>query len=207
MKKVLALVLALVLVVSLAACGGMRKASKETVSLGKTVSTDIVDFTLKNAKLSYFASSRHDKTFADPIDKSNGGIFSSAKGRVLVCMTFSIKNNDRNYIDAGGSFPDWGMYFKIVYNGNEYSVNGFDLNEKDGRSGLDFGESEISYNGGSSYTKNTSGNIIIEEGQTATVKVVGIAKFEPDSLNDAFDLVVNIPNSNDTDEYFTYELK
>ena len=182
--------------------------SSTVKQLGDTVSTDIVDFTLKEADLSFYASALHDETYAKPIDKSDGGIFKAAKGRVLVCLTFSIKNNDRDYLDAGGYFADWGMYFTIVYNNSNYAINGFDLNEKDGKDcGLSFGEAEISYDGGTSYTQNSSGNIMIDAGRTATVKVVGIAKFEPENLNDPFDLIVNIPNSDDGMEYFTYEVK
>lgn len=224
MKKVLAFMLAMVLMLSLTACSGGEKVAVTTaetqnsetstdslipkVALGETVSTDIVDFTLKKAALSYYASSLHDKTYAEPLEKSSGGIFKAAKGRVLVCLTFTIKNNDRDYLDAGGYFADWGMYFKVVYNNNEYSINGFDLNEKDGKNcGLAFGEGVISYDGGNTFSDNSSGNLIIEAGRTVTVKVVGIAKFEPDNLNDNFDLTVNIPNSDDGMEYFTYEVK
>jgi predicted small lipoprotein YifL len=224
MKKVLALVLALVLVLSLVACGGNGEAEKkdETIakteteaskgqtvqlkSLGETVSTDIMDFTLKEAALSYYASALHDDTYAKPIDHSDGGIFTAAKGRVLVCMTFTIKNNDRDSLDGGGSFAKWPML--TISNENESSaVNGFDLNNKDGRVGaLEFGESEVSYNGGSTFTQNTSSNIIVEAGRNITVKVVGIAKIDPANLNDTFYLTVMIPNSNNNNEPFTYKV-
>lgn len=205
MKKVLALVMALVLVLSLAACGGLGKTIKQTVSLGKTVSTDIVDFTLEKAKLSYYASASS-TNYAEPINKSDGGIFSAAKGRVYVCMTFTIKNKDRDHLDVGDSFSNWKMMFTVSYKGKDYPVNGFDLNDKDGREGLNFSDSVVSYNGGKTFNKNGTLNLIVEEGRTATVRVLGVAKFDPENLNDPFKLTVNIPNSNDKNDYYTYEV-
>ena len=224
MKKVLALILALVLVLSLVACGGggnkddtsaeandgtaeEANASEIAVfSLGETVSSDTVDFTLKEAAIYYYASAVHDETYAKPIDKSDGGIFTAAKGHVLVCMTFTIKNNDSTTLDAGGEFGKWGMYFSIGYNSSGYIINGFDLNEKDGRLGLRFDYSAVSYDGGKTFSQYTSSNILIKSGQSVTVRVVGISTFEPNNLNDTFYLNVNIPYSNSDEEYFSYEV-
>ena len=60
MKKILPLILAAALMLSLAACGGETEnsdndADTQYYNIGDTVSTDIVDFTLNNCDLSIFA--------------------------------------------------------------------------------------------------------------------------------------------------------
>ena len=214
MKKVLALMLALVFVLSLVACGGANngdssvgaKSSNSKKSLGETVSTDIIDFTLKEAKFSYYASSL-ETTYAEPIDKSDGGIFVASKGHVYVCMTFEIKNKDRDYIDAGPSDTVYPMEFDIKYNGKKYSVHSYDLNNKDGKSlYLEFGESAVSNNGGNSFSKYSYNNLVIEAEHTAIARVVGVVTLEPDDLGDSFDLIINIPDSSKKEEHYTYEI-
>ena len=206
MKKVMALVLALVLVLSLAACGGFGTSGK-AVSLGDTASTDIVDFTMKDAKLSYYASAFED-SYAEPIDKSDGGIFTVAKGRVFVCMTFTIKNNDRDTLDVGDSFSDWKLDFKVRYNGKTYPLKAYDLNKKDGDTfGMSLRYHAESTDGGITWKKNDNSNAIIGAGSSGTIRVVEVAGFDPDSLNDPFEITVNIPTSNDKYEYYTYEVK
>lgn len=210
MKKVLALALALVLVLSLAACGGLGKASKETVSLGKTVSTDIVDFTLKDAEFSYYASTL-DESYAEPLEKSDKHAMKVSKGRVFVCMTFDIKNNDRSTLNIGDSFADWKVDFKLTYKGKDYPLKAFDLNDKDGRE-LALNDAGLSSDGGKTWKWNGSGsygtsNIILGAGRTLTVRLPALAIVEPDSLKDSFEITVNIPNSSGKDEYYTYVVK
>lgn len=225
--SIFAIMLVLVLVLSLTACGGSGENKENTkdkaevteavsdaptepaetkIALGETASTDIVDFKLEKAKISYYASSLS-STYAEPIDKSDGGIFSVAKGRVYICMTFTISNKDRDSLDVGGLYKGWDLIFKVSYNGNQYYIKGYDINEKDGSGGLSFDQAAVSYDGGNSFERYGSSNVLLSAGKTVTLRVVGVAKFEPDSIDDNFDLIVNIPNSSDEYEYYSYEVK
>ena len=170
-----------------------------TIALNETASTDIVDFTLKDAKLSYYASSK-DSRLGEPIDADDGGIFQAAVGRVLVILTIHVKNKDRVTLNVNGS--GWDLSFKLGYKGVEYSLLGYDLNSKSGGSVSLTAESK---DGGSSWTMHTSSNALLYSGESGTYRLVMVAGIDPDSLSDPFTVTVNVPSSTGK-QLFTYSV-
>ena len=170
-----------------------------TLALGKTAATDTVDFTLKDAKLSYFASSL-DSRLGEPIDADDGGIFQTAVGRVLVILTINVKNKDRVTLDVNG--PGWRFGFNMGYKGTEYSLLGYDLNNKSGGSASLTAESA---DGGTSWTMHTSSNDLLSSGESGTYRLVMVAGVDPDSFSDPFTVTVNVPSSSG-EQLFTYSV-
>ena len=218
--KVIAIVLILVL---LFVCGGTYAMNntdlkytlglEQKYQLGDTVSTDLADFTLDAATFTYYASSfstltpSPECTYCKPIDESDGGIYKASAGHALVAMTFTINNKDRTTLDIGGTFGEWELKFTAKYNGEEYSVNGYDLNDRDGRTtGISLGSSAVSIDGGKSFVNHGSDNELQSPG-VETYRTVGVISVDPESLDDSFDLTVPVLNSAGEYEYFTYEVK
>ena len=231
MKKLIAVILTLALLLTAASCGSSsssgesdantqqgsdaseagsdttESAANETgtpVKLKETASTDIVDFTLTDAKLTYYASS-NPSDFVSPIEKSDGGYFAAATGRVLVILTMKIKNKDRGYMEINGN--GWELDFKMHYNGEDYPIRGFSLNNKDGDPfEISLMNGGVSEDGGKTWTVQGTNNEILDPGQTLTFRVAAIAVVNPASLKDPFSVTVNVPTSSGTDELFTYSV-
>lgn len=107
MKKVLALVLALVLVLSLAACGGVGKSADSTVhSIGDTVKTDVAEVVVKNVSFV--------DTFNDCVSDSD---------HQYVSVTFSFKNIGKttiSQIDISNGFTAFVYEIPFVDYNNGY---------------------------------------------------------------------------------------
>ena len=228
MKKTLALLLALVMALSLCACGSNsntasnnESASKtesveqtettentDTIiaqSLGDTVSTDIIDLTVKKAALAFYAEgATHTSdgkvtnidTACEPAE--NGGLYSCNKGHALVCLDFVIKNNDRSKLDT----RDLIVSFTVRQGDNENMVFGYDPNSPSGKGRLNLYLMPIASNGGD-FIICKSSNKLISAGEELEIKWVGIVSFEPDDVNGSFDLVAEVKNSSGYDK-FTY---
>jgi len=192
----------------------------ETYNLGDTVTTDIIDFTLSNAMLAFYADGRlawdsqtkvvtakSVETYALPEESPNGDRdFTANKGRALVCLQFVVKNNDRGEIDIGGSFASWlNDDFTIAYNGKDYLVKAYDLNDPDGDSfGFSLSDAITSLSAGEKWVHSGSSNYLLKAGQELTVRTVGIASFEPSNLADAFQFKVDILSSSKGEKQFIY---
>ena len=174
---------------------------------GDTVSTDIIELTVNEAALAYYAkgaSTGSDGKTAN-VEEANspaegGGLYTAAKGRCLTCIDFTIKNTDRGSMNTN----DYVISFSAVQGEKYGNVNGYDLNVEDGTYGLNLWNAPIAYDGGDFYTNDTS-NDIINAGQTAQIKYVGIAGFEAD-LSAPFDLIVYLKNSSSETETFVYTI-
>lgn len=175
--------------------------------IGETVSTDIVDVTVKKAALGYYAngvvsdSCDNVTNVSEACEPSNGGFFESSKGRCLLCIDFVIKNTDRSgYID-----PSDYISFTVRQNGKSAVVKGYDLNEKDGwfLDGFRFIDLPISFDGGPFEIKVTP---YVDAGHSMEVKYVGVVGFEPDGLDDPFEVIVTIMNSKRTKERYIYAI-
>ena len=213
MKKAISLILALVLCLSLCACGSnggateTTEASKPeipTAQVGKTVSTDIVDLTLEHSKLTYYVSNLS-STYVAATEEANT-LFAAKVGTCYVSMTVTVTNKDRGgSLDFCGAFSDWDPAdWSVTYNGAEYDMYGFDLNTDN--------YDNISLSHGAIVDKDTgkvldkvgSNNKLISAGQTITLRFFGIIKVDPASLNDGFELNVKVPNSKGVQENFKY---
>ena len=171
--------------------------------MGDTVSTDLVDFTMDKAAFSYYASSVKNNTYTEPIEESSGGIFTTNKGHTFICMTFTMTNNDRSRLDVGGSFAGYKLKWNVDYKEQSYDIREFDLNNKDGRPDFGFVWSAISSDE-TRWEAYSSSNLIMDAGEKVTVKTLGQVNFEPQNLNDGFEITISLPNSSGGDEYFTY---
>ncbi len=220
MKKLIAVILTLALALAVASCGATSPTETESgsdaqasaatdtaetgtpVKLKETASTDIVDFTLMDAKLSYYASSMPSE-FGKPINQSDGGYFSASTGRVLVILTMKIKNKDRSYLNV--SDVGWEFDFKLQYNGEQYPIRGYSHNDKDGdKFGISLSNGGVSDDNGKTWSVQRTNNEIMDAGQTLTFRVVTVAVVNPASLTDPFSVTVNVPTSFGGDALFTY---
>lgn len=174
---------------------------------GDTVSTDIVDLTIEQASFTYYASSKVDQSWAAPLAEDSGGIFKTNKGRTFVALTFTVTNKDRNTIDIGETFQNgWDFSWKVLYKNASYNIKTFDLNNPDGNYGLSLSFSAISKDGRNTFSKYDSSNYLLKAGETITIRTLGLVTMEPEFLDDGFDLIVNVLNSQAKDELFIYSI-
>ena len=208
------------IVLGLPGCG--PTASKTpTYGLNDTVSSDIIDFTLHRATLAYYADGSTSKlvstgrvTNADtiylPIESESESLlpYAANKGRVLICLEFTVKNNDRTTLDIGGSFSDWlGKDIIATYQDKDYRVNSYDLKDIDGDVfGINLEHSIYSKDEGATWFANDTTNYLLKASDTITLRLVGIASFEPTSLADAYQLKVDILNSKKESDQFIFEI-
>ena len=209
------------IVLGLSGCGSTASKTP-TYGLNDTVSSDIIDFTLRSATLAYYADGSTTKlvntgqvTNADtlflPIEnESESNLpFTASKGRVLICLEFTVKNNDRAKLNFGGSFADWlKKDITAAYQGKDYPVNSYDMNEADGDVfGINLRNSIYSKDEGTTwFTNGSTSNFLLDAGGSVTLRLVGIAGFEPASLTDAYQLKVDILNSKKESDQFVFEI-
>lgn len=179
-----------------------------TKNTDEIASTDIMEFTIKEAGLGFYANnysyrSSGEITNIDSAFKpsTSDKLFQSSKGHCLIYIDFVIKNIDRTSLDTKDQIVD----FIVLKDGNESFVNGYDLNNNDGNFGLDLSLTGIAENGGKFY-KHTSTNSIISADETIEVKYVGVVGFEPQKTDGNFEIVVELKNSNDEIEPFVYSI-
>ena len=192
-----------------------------TYGLNDTVSSDIIDFTLHRATLAYYADGSTTKlvstgrvTNADtvylPTESRSESIlpYAANKGRVLICLEFTVKNNDRATLDIGGSFSDWlGKDITATYQDKDYRVKSYDLSDIDGDVfGINLEHSIYSKDEGTTWFANDTTNYLLKASDTITLRLVGIASFEPASLTDTYQLKVGLLNSKKESDEFVFEI-
>jgi len=228
MKKALSLLLALVMCLSLCACGGGSSGENNTTNtpetteapkpetteapkpeiptaqIKETVSTDIVDLTLEHSKLTYYVSNSS-TNYVEATEEANS-MFAAKIGTCYVSMTVTISNKNRGgYMDFCGGFSAWDPAdWSVTYNGEEYEMYGFDLNFDNSDSiSLMYG-AIVDKGNGKVIDKVGASNELIDAGETITLRFFGIIKVDPESLNDGFELNVKVPNSKGEYEDFKY---
>lgn len=207
MKKLLVLLMVVVLCVSLCACGSDSTNSIPSypeLQMKETASTDIIDFTLSDASFAIFAGNTVNDSYLSPTDDSNS-MYGAPVGYTFVIPTFKITNKDRaGSLDVGGTFSDWKFTWEINYNGQIYPVVGWDLNDKTG------GDLDLSPGAcldpltGDLIENSDTTNSLISAGMSESYRILGMVNMEPTSLDDGFELTVNVMNSKNEYEYFTY---
>ena len=100
---------------------------------------------------------------------------------------------------------DYIVSFIVTQNGQNATVMGYDLNDEDGRFGLNLSYAIIAEEDGD-FFKNDTSNILISAGSTVRIKVVCIFKFDAD-LDAPFDLIVSLANSSSSTEEFLYTIE
>ena len=227
MKKLISLILVFVLCLTMCACGSDRTESEEnattkpeevtvteatepepvTFAPGEKVSTDLAEFTLERSQFTYYVSGKT-ADYMEPRD--DGGFWAASVGYCYVHLVFTITSKDRGgSIDFGGKSYDteWDPHFVVYYNGNEYGVNGYDIDHNEGRDYFNFGNATDIFN----ITTNKEEHIYgatysLYAGSTVRFRTFGVIKLDPENLTDGFDISVQVPNSDGEYEVFTYRV-
>ena len=187
-----------------------KSATATNYSLGETVQTDIVKFTLSNAELAiklntistgtleeiksgntkisddYFTADEYNA------DEDLGKAYVASKGHTYVVIEFCIENLDRGALDIGDSIFGTSLFTSVVYNGESYDYYT-----------TQYGA--VSPNG-YEWARYDSVNILLQAGETSYYRCYIDIPVEADSLDDEFDLRVALPNSDDSLESFTYHV-
>lgn len=204
MKKLPALILSLVMILSLCACGGGGAQTEATLALGEVASTDLAEFTLEDSQFTYYVSNVS-SNYVEPTEEPNS-LFAASIGHCYVSLTFTITNKDRGgSISYAGGFAEWIPGWVVSYDGNDYPVKGFDLNNNAGSNYISLSYSAVmDKESGTAIGKHGSGNYLLSAGETVTLRAFGIIDVEPEALTDGFDMTVKVPNANGEYESFTY---
>lgn len=204
MKKVLSLILALVLCLSLCACGS----SSKTYLIGETVSTDIFSFTLDAAALTIALNNVTNDDYYlpkeyNPADDSDNPYVASM-GKTWVGFTYTVQNlnRDSSEFHSGG-------FVRIKHNGKNYGSIGA-LHCEDGayylyadQRVMDTSGSLITEKAGKWYRGGAS-NMLLMVGAKETRRSYVELDADIANLNDEFYLTVLVPNSKGKTESFTY---
>lgn len=202
MKRMIALVLSLTMILALCACGE----TEAKLAVGETASTDIAQFTLKDAQFAYYLSNVVNGNYLTPTDESNI-MYAASTGHCFVSLTFTLTNIDRGgYLSFCDSFPEdqWKPNFVLKYEGKEYPVNSYTLDDKDGETfsmkyAVEVDKETVGY-----IKKIGTSNCLLRAGSTVTIRAAGVVAVDPENLTDGFELSVNVPNSKGEYETFTY---
>ncbi len=206
MKKFFVLVLALVMCISLVACGGQSSTGNSSgLNVSDVASTDIVDFTILDSALAVYVGDTTDKGFLLPSEKKTN--IGAPVGKSLVSVSFTVSNKDRaGYLNINtsekkeNSMPlDW----KLTYGGKTYDITSYMYSyDRIGFTPAAF------INGSTGEVLDTIGtnNYLLEAGKTISFRVIGVVDVEPDSLDDSFGITVKLPNSTGKQEKFTYTI-
>lgn len=185
----------------------------QTYSVGETVETDVVSFTLDRAELAIALENSMGVGLAEAADGVAGGNFFlpkeydanddaknpfvAAKGHTLISMTFTVKNLDRSSVEL----CDWGLYqfITIKYNGNTYT----------GKSSSDDNfKSQIG-----AINENDEGwrdirtsQIYVYGGEATSYKVYIDIPTETESLSSPFEITFALPTSSGETQSFTYAI-
>ena len=224
-KKIISIILAMILAISFAACSKnasdsagkaepteQSKQAEATLKIDEKAASDIVEITVHKAVLAYEACGPEKTTDGKNqivntaeayLPNGSYSFFEANKGRSLVCLEYTLKNTDRGELDT----DDGKITFSVSQNGNSSPIYGYDLNDPDGNtfSMPDLQWSMYSTDGGSNYYKQESMNMLISAGESYRIRVVGIARFEPD-LSAPFTLTAELQNSSGETEEFVYEI-
>ena len=168
-KKILSLLLIVVAVLGLTGCGN----GSGKYSLGDKISTDIVDFTIENAKLTLAIDSEGN---AKDYEEGKNYKYVAAKGHVYASLTLIVKNLDRSKLDISDDF------IKVQYNGKESS------NLKVVSSSEDLAKWD------------TASKISLGANKELTYRTYVEIDSEAKDLNDDFKVIVELPKSDGSKE-------
>ena len=213
MKKALSLILALVMCLSLCACGGgsdtpdTPKATEPPETyyhIGDTVSTNLFSFTLDAATLAIALENTHGENFGNPKEynpqEDNGNPYVAPTGHTYAAFTYTVENISRSSEEFHG-----GNFVKVIYKDTEYTTTLDDC-------AVLYHQDHQYYSNGSMHTEkantwysNPSNNMLVGAGEKHSRKTCADFAIEADSLTDAFYLRVSIPSSTGA-EVFTYQI-
>lgn len=215
MKKTIITLLFLATCLLLVACGGNSTIHEvemtpevtpepkiPVVQLTETVSTDILDLSIEHSKLSYYID-RDFPNYGAPTDVPDS-LYAAKKGSCLVSVTMKITNTDRSAINFRTTITP--SDFTVTYKDEEYPLYCYHPTQGTQNVGtFHFTACDcVSKESGVIEQLYDTDWHFIDPGETHTVRLFGVIKVEPDSLNDGFNLTVRIQNSQGQSEFFTY---
>ena len=218
MKKALSLILALVMCLSLCACGGGNDTPETTKAptteantpsetyyqIGDTVSTNLFSFTLDAATLAIALENTHGENFGNPKEynpqEDNRNPYVAPTGHTYAAFTYTVENISRSSEEFHG-----GNFVKVIYKDTKYTTTLDDC-------AVLYHQEHQYYSNGSMHTEkantwysNPSNNMHVDAGEKQSRKTCADFAIEADSLTDAFYLCVSIPSSTGK-EVFTYQI-
>lgn len=179
-----------------------------TYSVGDTVETDLVRLTLSDSALAialnnslpvgtgfniendYFCP----REYVAEEDADNA--FVAPKGSTLVFYELLIENLDRDYLELDSSFGSDNDFVTVTYDGTTYS--GDDFEEKE------YGWSVRDVEGEQDWDSSPVSNILAGVGEKDLFRGYAEAPFEPESLEDSFEIIFSLPTSDGSFESFTF---
>ena len=109
MKKIISALLALVLCLSLCACGGGNNTPETTeatepsivkFAVGETASTEVIEFTLDSVEFADHLSLTPGDEYLTPIAADASGGLIPNEGKIFVCFSFTVKNIGKVELDS-----------------------------------------------------------------------------------------------------------
>lgn len=179
-----------------------------TYSVGDTVETDLVRLTLNDSALAvalnnslpvgtgfsiendYFCP----KEYVAEEDADNA--FVAPKGSTLVFYELLIENLDRDYLELDSSFGSDDDFVTVTYGDTSYG--GDDFEEKR------YGWSVRDVEGEQDWDSAPVSNLLAGVGEKDLFRGYVEAPFEPESLEDSFEITFNLPSSDGSFESFTF---
>ncbi len=174
--------------------------------LGDTVSTDLFEFTLDEAKLAIALNNIIDENFFTPKeydaqdDKNN--MFVAPKGHTYAAFTYTITNLDR----ASTNSSDNGFGVVAEYDGQTYwgRKDGAYFLYQDHRFMDMYGKMRIESAG--KWYRNESSNYILDPSEKRVLRACIDIGVNVANLSDGFKLTVQLPDSSGDKQEFTYML-
>jgi len=176
-KSIIALVLAMIMVLSLCACGG---AGENYYSIGDTVETESVKMTLKDAQFTYAVNGTKDADYLKPTEPSPLTPYVADDGAVMVYYEIDIAAIGRSDIDIDNC-----DIATITYDGEVYDADMVNY---------------MSHGNSTGY-----GNLLLSSGQSAE-NHRGFFQILVDApLDSEFLITFNLPSGQET-EQFTFKV-
>lgn len=207
-KKIITMLLAAGMILSMSTCGTTCGTTSDTYtySLGDSIETDILRITLTNAELAIKLNSTSLVTYedlksgnrlimgdyftADEYDASEdtGTAYVAAKGHTFVVFEYNAENLDRASVEVDDGVD---RFMKIKYNDKTY------------RNDTKYGASSEN---GFEWEQYKYSNVRLDAGENEYLRGYIDIETDADNLNDEFDLIFTLPNSDGTTTDFTYHV-
>ena len=230
MKKAIILIMVGIMTLSLGACGSKSsetssaesaEASSDVVAeessiektgateeyrLGDSVETDILKITLVNAELAIKLNATSTGTYeelksgnmhitsdyftADEYDASEdtGKAYVAAKGHTYVVFEYNAENLDRASVDFDGPFSE-SQFMTVEYKNQKYNGK------------TNYGACSKN---GYEWEKYSSSNVLLKAGTNQYMRGYIDIETDADSLDDEFELILSLPNSDGTTSDFRF---
>lgn len=179
-----------------------------TYNVGDVVETDLVRLTLSDSALAVVLNNSLpigtgfsiDNNYFCPkeyvAEEDADNAFVAPKGSTLVFYELLIENLDRDYLELDSSFSSDNDFVTVTYNGTTYG--GSDFEEKE------YGWVVRDVEGEQDWDSSPVSNLLAGVGEKDLFRGCAEAPFEPESLEDSFEITFNLPTSDGSFESFTF---